>query len=213
MTDNDNVNLRILGSEEGGAKVALATGDIIYLTRGANEGVNPGDQFYLQRKVRKIEHPANRNNMGWLAIRSGWATVLAVQENTAIAEVTQACIDVLQGDYLTPFEQIPVPLVLRQAPTTRLDPESGKTRGYIIASHDDIDSLGKGTAVSLDVGEEQGIIPGNVFTIFRIVYPNVPTPRRVLGELAVLTVQRRTATAKITYSVDYIKVGDAIELK
>ncbi|HEY7698976.1 MAG TPA: hypothetical protein VIE88_11205, partial [Vicinamibacteria bacterium] len=61
------------------------------------------------------------------------------------------------------------------------------------------------------LGQEDGVVPGNIFTIFRYVYDDAP--RKVLGELAVLTVQKNNATARIMQSFDYIDVGDLIELK
>jgi hypothetical protein len=45
------------------------------------------------------------------------------------------------------------------------------------------------------------------------MYPSVPTSRNVIGELAVLAVRDRTATAKVTYSNDAIMTGDSIELR
>jgi len=203
-SDEDD-SLRLIGSEEGKQKYGLATDDIIYLNRGSEDGISPGDRYYIQRRIRKVE------NFGWMIERSGWVTILAVQERTAMAVVTQACIDIHEGDYLIPFEEIPVPLVPRVKPATRLDPPSGKITGRIVASPNDFSELGEGYLVSLDVGEEQGIIPGNLFTIYRHVYDN--TPRKPLGQLAVLTVQRRTSTAKIMYSLDPIRVGDNVELR
>jgi hypothetical protein len=41
----------------------------------------------------------------------------------------------------------------------------------------------------------------------------VPTPRNVVGELTVVAVREKTATAKVTYSADAIMVGDMIELR
>jgi hypothetical protein len=84
-------------------------------------------------------------------------------------------------------------------------------RGEIVASLDDLASLGQGYLVSIDLGQEDGVVPGNVFTIFRYVYDGAP--RKVLGTLAVLTVQREHSTARIMQSMDYIEVGDLIELK
>jgi hypothetical protein len=57
------------------------------------------------------------------------------------------------------------------------------------------------------------VAPGNVFVVYRIVYRGVPTPRSVLGELAVVAVRDRTATAKVTYSNDAIVIGDEVELR
>ena len=45
---------------------------------------------------------------------------------------------------------------------------------------------GQGSLVTIDAGADSGVAPGNIFTVYRIIYPSVPSPRNVLGELAVL---------------------------
>ena len=65
--------------------------------------------------------------------------------------------------------------------------------------------------MSIDVGQEEGVIPGSMFTVFRYNHSNAP--RRVLGELAVLTVHPRTSTAKVTLSYDFMELGDLVEAK
>lgn len=206
ISDSDNRDMRILGSEEGDAKIGLATADIVYIDKGTNDGVNPGDRFYVQRRV----------DFGWgqdgdHVVRSGAVVILAAQENTALGEVTASCTDMLIDDYLLPYEPIPVPLLPRQAAPTRMTPETGQMRGEIVGSLDDLASLGEGYLVSIDLGEEDGVVPGNMFTIYRYIRANAP--RKVLGELAVLTVQERNATARIMESYDFMVVGDLIELK
>lgn len=84
-------------------------------------------------------------------------------------------------------------------------------RGKIEASLDDLATLGQGYLVSIDLGQEDGVVPGNVFTIFRYVYDDAP--RKVLGTLAVLTVQREHSTGRILESMDFILTGDMVELK
>lgn len=202
----ENEDMRIAGSEEGDAKVGYTTSDILYINKGTNDGVSPGDRFYAQRRV----------SFGWglrgaHIVRSGGVVILAAQENSAIAEVTKACIDMWIGDYLVPFEPVPVPLLPMQPIVTRLTPETGQMRGEIVASLDEVASLGQGYLVSIDLGEQDGVVPGNIFTVFRYVYPDAP--RKVLGELAILTVQQENATARIMESYDYMIAGDLIELK
>jgi hypothetical protein len=205
VSDKENEDFRIFGSEEGDRKIGLTMGDIVYLNRGTRDGIKPGDKYYIQERDRKI--PGH----GWYISRTGWLNVLAVQENTAQAEIIQPCKAVHVNSYLKPFEQIPVPLVPVQDPVMRLDPETGQNRGKIVASHDEVGSMGRGYLLSLDLGEEDGVIPGNIFTVYRYVYSNAP--RKVLGEAAVLTVQRKTSTAIISFSYDYVTVGDLVELK
>ena len=205
--DHDNRDMRILESEQGAdVQATYATGDVLYLNRGSRDGVSAGDRFYIQRR-----ESTPFDQVGHRVVRTGALVVLAVQEKSAMAEVTHACMDVQVGDYLLPFEPIPVPLLPRQAPANRLTPESGQMRGKIVASIEGITTLGAGYLVSIDLGEEDGVVPGNIMTVFRYVHPDAP--RRVLGELAVLTVQEENATAKILNSYDFMVVGDLVELK
>lgn len=206
VADKEDERLKVIGSEEGpGGKIGLASGDIVYINGGTDDGVSPGDMYYLQRRAKKVSG-------GWNIVRTGWATVLAAQERSAIAEITQACIDVHVEDYLLPFEQIPVPLIpTRRQVATRLTPETGKIRGEIVASLEEVMTLGQGHLVGLNVGEQDGVIPGNIFTVFRYLYKGVQ--RKMLGEIVILTVRERTSTAKIINSYDYIIEGDLVELK
>ena len=41
----------------------------------------------------------------------------------------------------------------------------------------------------------------------------MPSPRNVLGELVVVAVRERTATARVSYSRDAIMNGDRVELR
>jgi hypothetical protein len=206
LNEEGDDDLRISGSEEASQKVALATGDIVYLNRGMRDGINPGETYYTHRRV-----DFTWGVDGSYVRRSGWVRVLAVQEDTALAEIVQACSDVQVGDYLKPFEPVPVPLLPVQPHATRLTPESGRMRGKIVASLDDLASLGRGYLVSIDVGQEDGVVPGNIFTVFRYVYDGAP--RKMLGEIAVLTVQGQNSTGRIMHSYDFMEVGDLVELK
>jgi hypothetical protein len=188
--------------------IAVSETDIVYVNRGQEDGITAGDQYYIRERVRKV------GGHGWLINTTGWLTILSVQPETAIAQIVGSCRDIRQGHYLVPFEPIPVPLVPFQEPVTRLTAETGQNRGTIIACLEDIrelGSLGRGYVVSIDQGEKEGVIPGSIFTVFR--YNSSRTPRKVLGELAVLTVHPKTSTALITLSYDFMVRGDLVELK
>ena len=209
VSEKEDEGFRIFESEDTfKVHIAVSETDIIYLNRGQEDGIKAGDEYYIRDRVRKI------GGHGWLINTTGWLTVLAVQSQTATAQIIGSCRDILEGHYLVPFEPIPVPLVPFQEPVTRLTPETGQNRGIIIASLDDvreIGSLGRGYLVSIDQGENDGVIPGSIFTVFR--FNTSRTPRKVLGELAVLTVHPKTSTALITLSYNYMERGDLVELK
>jgi hypothetical protein len=72
VSDKENEDFRIFGSEEGDRKIGLTMGDIVYLNRGTRDGIKPGDKYYIQERDRKI--PGH----GWYISRTGWLNVLAV---------------------------------------------------------------------------------------------------------------------------------------
>jgi hypothetical protein len=213
VSDHEDESLRVIGSEQGSTKVSMADRDILYLSKGSNAGVKAGDFYTMHHSSYPVRHPVSNKVIGTKVETTGWVQVILVQENTAIAVVEQACADIHAGDYLKPFEKVNVPLVLSRPPANRLTPPSGKLDRYVVDIADDASIAGQGQIVTIDAGSDSGISPGNVFSVYRIVYPSVPTPRNVLGEVTVIAVRDRTSTAKVTYSADAIMVGDQVELR
>jgi hypothetical protein len=213
INDREDESLQVIGAEEGADKVAYADRDVLYLNKGSNAGVRPGDVYTLHHYAYKVKHPVSGKTLGHKIDTTGWVDVVLVTEETAIAVVAQACRDIHLGEYLKPFERVNVPLVLSRPAADRLTPPSGKLDRYIVDIQDDAIIAGQGSLVTIDAGSDSGVAPGNIFTIYRVVYPSVPSPRNVLGELAVLTVQERTSLAKITMSYREVMVGDSVELR
>ncbi|MBI3931891.1 MAG: LysM peptidoglycan-binding domain-containing protein [Acidobacteria bacterium] len=212
-SDREDESLKIVGSEQGSAKNAFGDRDILYLGKGSNAGVKTGDVYTIHHAAYSVKHPTSGRGLGTKIETLGWGRVILVQENTATLSIEQACNDIHLGDYLKPFEKVNVPLVLRRPHADRLTPPSGKAHGYVLDIADDASIAAAGHMVSIDLGSENGIAPGNVLVIYRVMYPSVPTARNVLGEAAILTVRERTATAKLIYSTDAVMPGDEVELR
>jgi hypothetical protein len=213
VQDREDESLEILGSEQGNTKIALAERDIVYLNKGSNSGVKAGELYSVHHAAYPVRHPVSGKKLGTKVETVGWLQVILVQENSAAAVVETACLDLHAGDYLRPFEKVNVPLVVTRAPATRLTPPSGKLNQYVVDIALDATIAGEGQLVTIDAGSESGVAPGNVFLVFRIDYPSVPTPRNVVGEVTIVSVREKTATAKVTYSADAILVGDMVELR
>lgn len=213
ISDHEDNSLQVVGSEQGSDKLAYSDREVLYLNKGSNAGVKPGDVYSLHHEAYKVKHPVTGKFLGHKIDTTGWVEVVLATEDSAIAVVSQACYDIVNGDYLKPIEKVNVPLVLRRPVATRLTPPSGKLDRYVVDIQGDAMLAGQGSLVTIDAGSDSGIAPGNVFTIYRIVYPSLPSPRYVLGELAVLSVREKTALAKVMMSNDAITVGDSIELR
>jgi len=213
VQDREDEGLFVVGSEEGSDKIAFGDRDLVYLNRGSNSGVKAGDLYTMHHVAYPVKHPVSGRKIGTKIETTGWVKVILVQENTACAVIEQACFDVHSGDYLKPFEKVNVPMVVRRAPEECCSTENGKTMRHVVDLQDDVSIGGTGLFVTIDAGTEDGVAPGSVFSVYRTMYPSVPTPRNVVGEATVVAVRERTSTAKITYSRKEIMRGDQVQLR
>ncbi len=213
LTQREDESLYLVGSELGGDKVGLADRDVVYLNKGSNAGVKPGDLYTLHHAAYTVRHPSSGKKLGTKIETTGWVKVILVQEDSACAVVEQACLDIHAGDYLKPFEKVNVPMVVKREPAECCAPANGKVARHVVDLQDDASIAGEGNFVTIDAGTDDGIAPGNSFSIYRIMYPSVPTPRNPVGEATVVSVRDRTSTAKVTYSKYEVMVGDEVELR
>ena len=196
------------------ARYNLTVGDIIYLDGGRARGLSPGQVFTAIEPREAVFHPLTRQPVGRYYHYTGRVRVLSVQQDTAIAEIIQACDPVLVGEQLRLFEPEPVPLgrptamrpVNYPAPAEKL-----QSSPVIVFTQDKLVSLGEDHVVHIEGGEDRGVTPGDIFTVYRLNRDGLPPV--VIGEVAVLSVHRRTSLAKIIESRYPIFIGDRLEPK
>ena len=222
----------IVSAELVDSKDSFIEGDVLYLDAGASTGLAAGQEFWIVRPSRTVYRwESVTDRVGRVSETPGRVRILCVQETTAIAEIVLSCSDTRIGDRVLPFEPIPMPLVRRSPPLASCDPKTGKVTGHIVDVHDAITPLHIDTVVYLDIGEMDGILPGDFVSVFR--YPTnvttqvtmgevaMPAPktatydsiRTTLGEAAILTTRKTTSVAIITSMRDTMYVGDRVELK
>jgi hypothetical protein len=211
--DAEDQSLMVIGSENGQTKLAFADRDILYMNKGSNAGVKAGDLYMLQHEAYDVRHPESGRRLGKKVEPTGWVRVILVQDNSSTVVVERACADMHVGDYAKPFEKASVPLILRRAPATRLTPPSGKAGGFVVDIADDSMIAGQGQVLSVNLGTADGLAPGTILTVYKIMYPSVPTSRNVLGEAAVVAVRENTATVRLLQSNDHIMNGDRVEVQ
>jgi LysM domain len=213
LDDPEDTSLSVVGSENGMTKLAFGDRDILYLGKGSNAGVKAGDVYSLQHVSYEVKHPESGRTIGRKIETTGWGRVILVQEDSSTLMIEAACQDVHVGDYAKPFQKAVVPMIVPRPPGDRLTPPTGKSDGSVVDIGDDSMIAGQEQLVSINLGSANGVAPGNVLSVYRIMYPGVPTPRNVLGELVVVTVRERTSTARVSYSRDAIMSGDRVELR
>jgi len=200
--------LTIAGAEL--EKAMQATGDIVFLSQGRNQGIAAGAEYLVVRPDHKVFHPATNEDLGMYMQRMGHVRVLCAQENTATAVVVGTCESVRPGDELLPWKEMPSPTLERIPPVDRCMEPSGLAQGWVVdGGADEQISVAGGNVVATDLGSEAGVRPGSLLTLFR---DNGDLPRLVLGQAVVLTVDGATSTAKILHSAREVRMGDRAEV-
>jgi hypothetical protein len=206
--------IRVLGSYQHG-RLLFAPDEPLIVSAGANQGLKPGQQYY----VRRVVHDRfTQWTLGYQPISvhtAGWVRIVEVQPDTAVATVTQACDGVLYGDYLEPFTEPVVP------PDAGVTGEADFAHPARIALGDEKQQTGAaGSLMIVDQGADQGLRAGQTVTIYRPTSAAAgymmgygPTlqgrgPSMRVGTARVLIVQAKTAVVRIESSREAVYVGD-----
>ncbi len=241
--------LYIMGGAEGGVQSEFASGDIVYLSKGAGWIVNPGGEYMILRRSRDIVkmepyggYDQTMRSLGTVYQEVGRLRVNIVHEQSATAQILHACDAITVGDVAIPFNVKPAIQLKPSASFDRFAPPSGKIGGMIATGKEFSRMLGSGQIAYLNVGSKDGVAVGQYFRVFRPFEPvrdplrrllqNVPEkimeqryglrltpedqrrlPREVLGEMVIVHVEGRSATALITFSLREILAGDQVELE
>jgi hypothetical protein len=221
-------NERFPGSIVSGEKVdnqrSYIQGDIMYLDIGARQGVEAGQEYWIVRPTRAVYRWGSvLDVLGRVYETPGRLRVICALEKGSIAEIVLSCGETEVGDFILPFEPVPIPLVRRTRPLTSCDAPTEKVLGHIVDVRDAITPLSTSTVVFLDLGERDGLSPGDFLTVYRTspssfaskydggrVHADV---RTILGEVAILTTKAGASVGIITSMKDTMSVGDFVELK
>lgn len=230
--DNERFVAQVIGAQEVSEQEDFTTNNLVYLNSGADRGLRPGDEFWIVTPAQVVVHPATGRDIGRFYDYRGRAVVVCVEAHTATVRITHACTDIPMGSFLKAYEPVPIPLGRKTAPAVACDPSSGKAKGRIVFTRDGVYQIGTDTDVLVDLGQAEGVQPGDFLTIFRYdtgfdygirptgTYwthlppePGVYVPRTYLGELAIVFVGDRWAMARVTDANRLIEVGDEVEIK
>jgi hypothetical protein len=214
IAHDDDQSLKVVGGERGSERVTFATSDIVFLNKGMNADLKPGDQFTIFRPVYNVKHPTKMGTVGPKVQTVGTLRVLMAHEDSATAVIETSCIDTQRGYYLKPLAPVDVPIVAaigsKSRPySTRATPPSDLAHGYVVDVESSGDIAGTRHLVIVDIGSRDGVTPGAALTVYRIRDGH----RYIKGDLTALLVQEKTATALIVYSSDAIEPGDRVELR
>jgi chemotaxis protein MotB len=185
----------------------LGSQDVLYLRLKNPGDVAPGDLFTIYRRVHKVFHPTTGQYMGHLVNRLAVVQVSQIDKELTTVQIMRAYAAVSPGDPVMKF----VPPADEGATVDR--PSTVDVEGRVVEFQSNMgimNMVAQRNVVYLDRGREDGIMSGDRMDVVR---SGGNLPQRIVGELKVLSMEDRTATAVITKSTSRILKGDRFMVK
>jgi hypothetical protein len=167
-------DLRLVSGEQTEYKITFAYGDIVYLSKGLNQGVKEGDRFSV---VRKESDPMHVQWFKWQdkLIKAmgdhysdlGQLTVIKAEPNIAIAKVSLSCEFMQRGDIVLPYAERPAGPFKDPSSFDFLAPSSGKPKAMVVEGKTFAQMSGRWNTVFVNLGAKQGVKVGDYFRMFR----------------------------------------------
>jgi hypothetical protein len=193
--------LKIIGAARESEKTMFSDSDVIYLNKGNNGDVKPGQIFWV------LEIRDELPGYGPMAFGKGRARVQFADNGTTVAVVEHTCDAVRTGYYLVPFEDkkgvtgkdlgYDVPPV-----------EADGVKGNLIYLQNNLQQIATNHWALIDLGAEQGIKVGQQMILYRWTGKDLPV--QILGNCIVIDVKSTTSTIKVLSCRDVFRKGDRV---
>jgi hypothetical protein len=186
--------------------------DFVYTDIGTEMGAKSGDKYSIIKKVKKVHHPETGKFMGYKFLPLGCLELMDMEAKSSRGLITDSYLEISPGSWLVPYQDKRHEVTLKAA-DRNLD-------GYIIESRMGNITIGEGDVVYLDLGNTQGLKPGNMLYVVRDIPADktfatrdVGTlPQLILGALVVVETADNTSTALVIKSAETIYLGDKVKL-
>jgi hypothetical protein len=195
-------DIQIIGAERMKEKRLFEDGDLIYLNRGAADGLEIGQLFLtvgLRAKVAKL---------GTVMERHGRARIVRLDDRMASARVEKGCGRIMIGDYLLPFEEESGEIG-KDLGYGDMDPNASK-RGHVIYIENDFHISGSGQWALIDMGRQHCVQIGDQLNVFHQARPDLP--REAYASAIIIDVRGATSTIKILGARDAVDLGSEVQI-
>jgi len=210
IADSKPDDPKIVDAEE--INLSLILGDMVYINTGSDDGVKAGDRFYVLNNGGKIRHPETGKKVGYVITIPGILKVICVQDKISSAVIEKSYDRISRGQPVAPYYELEMPLTFGPPELSACDQGSREVKGVILDAYVGGGIIGAATLVKagsivyVDVGSEDGVVPGDYFSIWR---ENTNGGFRTnLGYLVLLRTELKTSSAYIEKSTLEIFLGE-----
>jgi len=174
----------------------------VYIVVRSRETVNPGDRFIIYEEIHKVKHPVTGKYFGRLYKVNGVLSVTEAKDKDKgvyLARITMSFDAAVRGNLLAPYQEPSLIYPSAQQQAKNLT-------GHILEVTDQQSIVAQTYVVFLDKGKEDGVDPGDRFTVMSEPSPQTGV-RRPIAEVQAYVVKARTATAIVRKSADVVSKG------
>jgi hypothetical protein len=164
----------VITGEESNRQVTFNDGDYVFINKGSDHGVKPGDEFSVIRPIKDVDpvewtkwQNSILRKMGTMWEDEGRLKVVVARPDVSIAQVNNACNYVERGDIVVPFTQYPAPPLKSEEKFDRFATPNGKALAMVIAAKQYQQQVGNNDIIYVNLGNSQGVKVGDYFRIFR----------------------------------------------
>ena len=168
--------------------------DTVYIN--TDEKFSKGERLMAIHKVKTVRHPKTNKKLGYLINISGILEVTGMVDDYYEANITRSYLDTKTGDHVIPYIEVEPPVV----PDVIRTPDIS---GYIVETYVTMKMTSKRGIVYLDKGMNDGLEPGDAFSVF----PE-GTIRKAEGTLQIIALMPETSTALVIKSDKELVIGD-----
>lgn len=190
-----------------------AVDDVIYTDIGRARHGKVGDRFTAFKRHSAISHPVTNQILGYRVVPLGVIELTEMAEKSSKALITETFLEIEPGAALLPYKSMKKEVTLK---ASDID-----LTGYIVETRSGIQAIAAGDIAYIDLGERQGVKPGNVLYVVRNAKVEInyfssadyDLPVDVIGAVVVVETAENTSTVLVIKSIDTIYKGDRLEMQ
>lgn len=159
----------IVGAEQEQSQRNFATGEVVYVNSGSQQGLKEGQEFQIVRPRGDVKgvYTEKKGFLGTYVQEVGQLQLFKVREATSVGQITFSCDMVMLGDLLLPLPNRVSPTQRAETTLDRFADPSGKQIGRLMMARDGREMVTRRDVVFIDLGSEDNINAGDYLTIFR----------------------------------------------
>ena len=174
-TDPVPADTYVISGEESYYRITYTEGRLVFINKGASQGVKVGDEFEVIRPI-----PADPLQFEWFRpqrelLKAMGTTyedearlrVVNVEPNVSTAQIVLGCGYVQRADIVQRFTPRPVPMLKSEEGFDIFAPPSGKSKAMIVTIRYFSQAASEGKIVYVNLGSGQGVKVGDYFRVFR----------------------------------------------